>query len=154
MASIKPQVESLFNWSLVEYFDNSTDYARMNSHVGKTIAMRLKALQKGQSWLAEKAGVSVNAVSKWTISGKISREKAVIVAEALGLTMDQLFGRDMVPTTETEMDTALERVNEKEAELLQLFRRCSVDGQNMILAAARVAPRQVLFPPLRIGDKP
>lgn len=154
MALIKPQVESQFNWSLVESFGYSTEDSAMNSHVGKTIATRLKALQKGQSWLAEKAGVSVNAVSKWTITGKISREKAIIVAEALGLTMDQLFGRDMAPLPEQELDTALERVNEREAELLQLFRRCSVDGQNMILAAAKVAPRQPLFAPLRISDKP
>lgn len=59
--------------------------------LGQSIKLKLSALRKSQGWLAEQAGVSDNAVSKWIKTGKISREKAVLVAQALSCSVDDLL---------------------------------------------------------------
>ncbi|MGK5049486.1 LexA family protein [Janthinobacterium sp. GB4P2] len=69
--------------------------------LGQTIKSRLSALRKTQGWLAERANVSHNAVSKWIKTGKISRENAVLVAQALSCSVDELLlgeGDDLIPT--------------------------------------------------------
>lgn len=112
----------------------------MSTEIAKVIKTRLKALEKNQAWLAEKAGVSIAAVSKWTATGKISREKVPAVAEALGLTTDQLLRADSSAPAEPER-TWLERLTVDEKEMLELYRRCTTEGQLMLKGAARVAPQ-------------
>lgn len=63
--------------------------------LGQTIKSRLSALGKTQGWLAERADVSHNAVSKWIKTGKISRENAVLVAQALSCSVDELLLGDV-----------------------------------------------------------
>ena len=73
--------------------------------LGQTIKSRLSALGKTQGWLAERADVSHNAVSKWIKTGKISRENAVLVAQDLACTVDDLLlggDDDVIPTVSTE----------------------------------------------------
>lgn len=101
----------------------------------------MKSLGKNQAWLAERAGVSIAAVSKWATFGKISREKVPAVAEALGLTADQLLGTE---SPQVEDRTSLERLTSDEKEMLELYRRCSLEGQLMLKGAARVAPQASL----------
>ena len=48
-------------------------------------------MKKGQAWLAEKTGVSINAVSKWTKTGKIARKNVPVIALALGISVDELL---------------------------------------------------------------
>lgn len=60
--------------------------------LGKTIKSRLKALGKTQTWLSEQVDVSNNAVSKWLKKGEIKLENAVLVAKALGCSVDELLG--------------------------------------------------------------
>jgi len=69
------------------------------SDIGKRIKGRLDELKAGdpsktQGWLAEEVGVSNNAVSKWIKTGKISRDSAILVAKALGLTLGHLLGEE------------------------------------------------------------
>lgn len=52
---------------------------------------RLDELQMTQAQLAEQAGVSPYAVTKWIQTGKISRENAVIVAGLLDISLDELL---------------------------------------------------------------
>lgn len=63
----------------------------MSELTGKLIANRLADLKKGQAWLAEKTGVSINAVSKWTKTGKIARKNVPAIASALGISSDELL---------------------------------------------------------------
>ncbi len=65
------------------------------SNLGITIKQRLSELGETQGWLAEKVGVSDNAVSKWIKTGKISRENAIVVADALRIRVDVLLGTDI-----------------------------------------------------------
>lgn len=58
---------------------------------GNIIKTRLKTLKKTQGWLAAIAGVSINAVSKWTKGEPIARKNVMVVADALGITADQLL---------------------------------------------------------------
>lgn len=111
----------------------------MSTELAKVIKSRLKELQKNQMWLAEKAGVSVVAVSKWTTTGKIARDRLPAVAEALGLTTDQLLRADVSPIEPEK--TWLERITMDEKEMLELYRMCSSEGQVMLKGAARVAPQ-------------
>lgn len=60
-------------------------------HAGHVIKKRLEQLGLTQAWLAEKAGVSAYAVTKWIQTGKLSRDNAVVVAELLGISVDHLL---------------------------------------------------------------
>lgn len=111
----------------------------MNTDIAKVIKERLKSLERNQAWLAEQVGVSIAAVSKWTTTGKVSRENLPTVAEKLGLTVDQLLGSE--PATYEPEKTWLERLNADEKEMLELYRRCTQEGQLMLKGAARVAPQ-------------
>jgi transcriptional regulator with XRE-family HTH domain len=111
----------------------------MSTKIAKVIKTRLKELKRNQAWLAEIAGVSIAAVSKWTKTGNISRDRVPVVAEALGLSTDQLLQVDSAPA-EPER-TWLERLTADEKEMLELYRRCSHEGQLMLKGAARVAPQ-------------
>jgi transcriptional regulator with XRE-family HTH domain len=103
----------------------------MSELIGKKIANRLKALGKTQEWLAEIAKVSINAVSKWTKTGKISRENLPVVAEALGLSLDELFTQEPV-APQLPAETKLERLDAEEADIIARYRQCS-DPQRRVV---------------------
>lgn len=111
----------------------------MSTEIAKVIKSRLKELGQNQAWLAELTGVSIAAVSKWTTTGKIARDRVPAVAVALGLTTDQLLRGESV-AFEPER-TWLERLTGDEKEMLELYRLCSSEGQLMLKGAARVAPQ-------------
>lgn len=67
----------------------------MENQLGKNIKMRLSELKKTQGWLAEKIDVSNVAVTKWIKTGKVSRENAAKVADALQTTIDKLLGNEL-----------------------------------------------------------
>jgi transcriptional regulator with XRE-family HTH domain len=113
----------------------------MKNQTGKIIKDRLEALEKTQGWLAEKAGVSINAVSKWTKDGKIGRKNVPVVAEALGLTTDQLLIGAVVLDEVPTGDETLERLNSEERHLIELYRGATQDGRTMILGTAGLAPK-------------
>lgn len=115
------------------------DHSGMNEKIGKTIAGRLKDLGKGQAWLAERAGVSVNAVSKWTKTGKIARENVPVVAEALGLSAgDLISGGGEVISPRKTTDSKLERLDPKEQALLAMYRECGEGEQDILLTHAKL----------------
>ena len=68
-----------------------SDNSAMENPIGRKIAQRLRALNQTQIWLAEQVGVSNNAVTKWIKSGQISIDKAMKVAMALKITLDDLL---------------------------------------------------------------
>jgi transcriptional regulator with XRE-family HTH domain len=117
----------------------------MTEHAGKRIGTRLREMEKTQGWLAELVGVSINAVSKWIKTGRISRENAMAVAPHLRMTLDELLGaaageeHQAAPSREA---TTLERLDPTEAHLLQLFRQCEIEGQDLILSAGKFAAIQ------------
>lgn len=99
MALSQPQVEALVNLSLVAPL-NRRFHAFGMSPLGKTIISRLKSLDHTQAWLAEQVEVSENAVSKWILTGKISRKNSIKAAEALGMSVTQLLN----PSSTHELD--------------------------------------------------
>jgi transcriptional regulator with XRE-family HTH domain len=106
----------------------------MTRYVARTIKDRMKAIGMTQACLAEKVGVSIAAVSKWTTDGKVARDNVPRVAAALGLTTDQLLGTSAVADAE---DTWSERLNADEKEMLELYRLCSEEDRLMLKGAAR-----------------
>lgn len=92
----QPQVDLPVNLALVVRL-NPGFHAYGMSPLGKTIKARLKALGETQAWLAERVGVSENAVSKWVKSGKISRENIKPTADALQISVAQLLDPNPVP---------------------------------------------------------
>lgn len=107
----------------------------MSEKIGKLIASRLKAMGKGQAWLAEKAEVSVNAVSKWTKTGKIARERVAHVAELLGVSVDELVSGEikLEPAPSSFMD--LRVVSAEEMRLLTAFRLADERGRDQLNSA-------------------
>jgi transcriptional regulator with XRE-family HTH domain len=106
----------------------------MTKYVARTIKDRMKAIGMTQAWLAERVGVSITAVSKWTTDGKVARDNVPRVAAALGLTTDQLLGTSALAGAEA---TWPELVNADEKEMLELYRLCSQEGRLMLKGAAR-----------------
>ncbi len=96
MADSKPQVECVVNPGLVQFELHLAENQRMVdktlSALGARIKNRLEHLGRDQAWLAEKAEVSNNAVSKWMWVGQISRKNAQKVADILGISIDALLG--------------------------------------------------------------
>jgi transcriptional regulator with XRE-family HTH domain len=95
----------------------------MEKIIGKTIQARLKALNQKQVWLAEQAGVSRMAVSDWIRTGKISVDKAVKVASALRITLDELLNNNdaLIPLL-AEEKRHLVYVDDNELEMLTRLR--------------------------------
>lgn len=110
----------------------------MSDKIGKNIASRLKTLMKGQAWLAEQVGVSVNAVSKWTKTGKIARENVPAVAKALGLSVDELIGGDAPAKVTNGAGSKLERLDPMESALLAMFRECGEGERDILLSHAKL----------------
>lgn len=63
------------------------------SPLGRVIKQKLAELGHSQAWLAEKCGVSANAVTKWIRSGQISRENLAALSAAIKVSSDSLIGR-------------------------------------------------------------
>jgi len=95
----QPQVETGVNLPLVVPL-NQRFHAFGMSPLGKTITSRLKSLDQTQAWLAEQVGVSENAVSKWILTGKISRKNSIKAAEVMGMSVTQLLN----PSSTHELD--------------------------------------------------
>lgn len=111
----------------------------MSDKIGKLIAARLKALGKRQAWLAEEAGVSVNAVSKWTKTGKIARENVPRVAQVLEVSADELINGDAKPSARhAEAGSKLERLDPDETLLIELYRESGVGERKLIIGHAKL----------------
>jgi transcriptional regulator with XRE-family HTH domain len=143
MPQIKPQVKFRVKPGLVEYPKRVIDNSCMTSALGKTIKQRLKSLGKTQGWLAEEAGVSNTAVTKWIANGRISREKSVSVAEILGLSLDEFLieGADHAARKAENQSLSLVYVDEAELKLLTGYREATATGKQLIRIAIESAPK-------------
>lgn len=98
-----------------------------NTNIG--LISRLSELaQKGftKTEMARVAGVSKQAVTGWFKTGKLSKESALAVAEAAGVSVAWLLGEDV------NEDSGL---NDNESELLKLYRQLpDAEQKNMIAA--------------------
>lgn len=96
MALSQPQVEVGVNHNSVACINLGLQPCGM-SPLGKVITSRLETLDHTQAWLAERVGVSENAVSKWIITGKISRANSIKVAAALHISLSELLSEHPTP---------------------------------------------------------
>lgn len=110
----------------------------MNEIIGKKVADLLKRKELGQAWLAEQVGVSVNAVSKWTKTGEISRKNLPKVAEALGVSIDELVSATPPTKKEKHIGTKLERLDPEESALLEVYREFGPDEREILLSHAKL----------------
>jgi hypothetical protein len=152
MAQIKPQVYFSVKQRLVESIKKKTDTPGMDNPVGKIIKQRLRSLKKTQGWLAEEAEVSNTAVSKWIRTGKISRENAIVVAQILEISLDDLVGSSSESTVDGP-SMSLVYVDREELRLLTAYREATEMGQALISAAADGAPRKALKQGFPIRNK-
>lgn len=104
------------------------------------IKTRLREMEKTQGWLAEKTGVSINAVSKWTKGGRIAPENIVAVAYALGVTADELLKGSQV---EGDSSSDLVTLNAIERRILALYNGTSDRGKLDMLSAIEDIARDV-----------
>lgn len=114
------------------------------TYTGELIARRLDEMGRTQEWLSEKVGVSINAVSKWTRTGKISRSNAVLAARALGITVGELLleqQEDMRADKKTEMSLQLVYLTSEELKLVTAFRESTDVGRAMLMAAANTVEK-------------
>lgn len=111
----------------------------MVNSVGQLIKDALSRMGKTQAWLAEKVGVSDNAVSKWIRTGQISRENIPMVARLLGLYPDELLPPiDWEKQQEHGGDKhKYTAKNQDERDLLDGFRAAGPERREDMLEAAR-----------------
>lgn len=114
----------------------------MENTIARKIAQRLRALNQTQVWLAAQVDVSNNAVTKWVKSGQISADKAIKVATALEITLDELLGSEdgarlpenaSKPGPAPAMKLHLTYVNEEEMQLLTHLREVPDDLRAMAM---------------------
>lgn len=120
----------------------------MSAETGKLIKAKLKELGKTQGWLAEQitvpgkdGGVSINAVSKWTKTGKIARAHVQQVADILGVSADQLLSGAPLLELAPPSETTIERLDAEEKKLIDLYRASTKAGHFVIMNAANIAPK-------------
>lgn len=128
---------------MVITLESSADNPRMSKITGIIISRRLAELERTQEWLAEKVGVSINAVSKWTKSGKMARTNVKPVAEALGITVGELLG-EAAPekVAEEVVSVELVYVTPPELHLLTCYREATKMGQDLMMATANGVPKK------------
>lgn len=124
----------------------------MSEQIAKRVKDRLQALGKKQQWLADELNVSINAVSKWTRTGQISRQNIPLVAKKLGLPISDLVASHIEPADQgarqpdnlvelgadehRSAPTSLERVDAEELHLLRCFRECSDEARSILISHA------------------
>jgi transcriptional regulator with XRE-family HTH domain len=124
-------------------FRENADMSK-NSYTAELIGRRLTEMGKTQEWLAEKVGVSINAVSKWTRTGQISRDNAILTARALGLTVGELLHEqpeDMKKEKPESGSLHLVYLTSDELKLVTLYRESTQVGQAMLIAAANAVDK-------------
>ena len=136
--TIQPQVEYKFNHRFVPAASATLENQPMVNSVGQLIKDALSRMGKTQAWLAEKVGVSDNAVSKWIRSGQISRENIPMVARLLGLYPDELlppidWDKQQEPSDKHKYTAR----NQDERDLLDGFRAAGPERREDMLEAAR-----------------
>lgn len=98
----------------------------MNSPTGQIIKTRLDELEQTLEWLGGRAGVSINAVSKWIKTGQIARDKILPIADALEITADELLRGELGPR---EPRNEAPRLTAVESRLLSLYRAADDRGK-------------------------
>lgn len=119
--------------------------AAMENYTGDLIARRLAELDKTQEWLAEKVGVSINAVSKWTRTGKISRDNAKLVAKALEVSVGTLLHeeeKEYLTQKVNISDLQLVYLTTEEIRLVTAYREATDLGKTMLMAAVAAIPKK------------
>lgn len=128
----------------------------MEKTVGEVISARLRDMEKTQGWLAEAVGVSDYAVSKWISTGKISRKNAIITAEKLQISVDELLSANKAGSTKTTATASaltLTYVDPQEMQLLTWYREANDIGKEIIKASCEHAPKKKLVSgPASIGE--
>lgn len=133
-------MQQQLNLAMVKFRRPFHDNAVMekNTYTAELIKRRLLEMDRTQEWLAEKVGVSINAVSKWTRTGQISRENAVLAAKALGITVGELFqeqSEDMRPDKFNQKSLQLVYLTDEEMKLVTHYRESTEVGRAMLMAA-------------------
>lgn len=82
---------------VVHLSSGARDNQLMVSAIGQVIREALRAGGQTQAWLAERCGVSENAVSKWIRTGKISRENLSRISRELHLPIASLIPGCLAP---------------------------------------------------------
>lgn len=131
MPQLNHELNKISTTAWLNFLTDQPNIAAM-SESKNIIKERLAELGKRQAWLAEIAGVSVNAVSKWTKGGPIASENVVLVADALGITTDQLLKGTQLPT---DSRTDLVKLSPIERRLVELFKDADDRGKLEMMAA-------------------
>lgn len=139
-------MQQQLNLAMVKFRRPFPDNAVMekNTYTAALIKRRLLEMDRTQEWLAEKIGVSINAVSKWTRTGQISRENAVLAAKALGITVGELLqeqSEDMKADKLKEKSLHLVYLTDEEMRLVTLYRESTDMGRAMLMAAGDSVPK-------------
>lgn len=113
------------------------------NEIGKIIKDRLKELGKTQVWLAEVAGVSNTAVSKWIQKGTITRENAATVAELLGITLDALIKGSRAAGEMRELRSDLVKLDPIQRRILDLYAKADDRGKLEMLAALEEISKEI-----------
>lgn len=128
---------------LVAGTSGRNDNSAMHNKIGPVILRRLKELGKTRAWLAEKAQVSTTTVHYWINKGEITLDNAMVLADLLSVSMDELLGRESQNQGEGPMAPKMQLawVSDVELDLLTRFRNTDEMGRKLICMALNGAPQ-------------
>jgi Predicted transcriptional regulators len=134
----QPLVDSQVNREFLADFNRRLHAVGVNA-LGEIIKRRLLDLGRTQTWLAERVGVSENAVSKWIKTGQISIENAKQVAHALEISLDALL-------SDTAHRVAAPQPSPTESELDRTWNSFPPELKEQLIATVQVARAAALQP--------
>lgn len=109
----------------------------MVTALGSVILEALERLQQNQYWLAEQAGVSAQAVTKWIQTGQISRANATEVARILGVSLDALLGGGQ--SGRAQIGDAIDSLPEEQQQQVLDFIRYKIERSEDFIASEKAA---------------
>lgn len=87
-----------------------------------------------KSEMAKIAGVSRQAVNSWFVKGNISRNSAISIAEAAGVSLEWLYGE--------EVDER-QGLRQNEKELLDIFNQLPLNEQETMISAFKLRLKEL-----------
>lgn len=87
-----------------------------------------------KSEMAKIAGVSRQAVNAWFVKGNISRNSAISIAEAAGVSLEWLYGE--------EVDER-QGLRQNEKELLDIFNQLPINEQETMISAFKLRLKEL-----------
>lgn len=125
---------------LVYTFDMNEETNKQNHPLADRLNRLMQQTGVNKSGLARICGVTPQSVGKWFKNGSISKESAMKIAEAFGVSLSWLLDDDALSSSEVVLEEEFQplTITERQKMLLHLFERLPESEKDHHIEALRV----------------